>query len=293
MIRQLFGRLPEDCYNSIPANMFVKKKLLLLLLPALSINGFAWHTEAHQRITFAAVHSLPAGMQERLKPESESLIKVYCMYPDRYRELSRPGPDLKNNPGPNDRSVMRVYCEKPDGKLIHNVTWNRQEDLDSITYLLNGIIAEIRRDNRAGGAQYMGTLAHLFEDSTSPAHAADLSLIQELLPPPKAPPYASRVDAAGHKLGLHAAIELTTVAFRLDGPPKMAGKNVSGAATELLNRCYAIIRDNRAHLLEMVRATYADDPPVMERLRSRAAKQGAELLADAYYTALLLAVAGE
>ncbi|MDO8544401.1 MAG: hypothetical protein Q7S40_28510 [Opitutaceae bacterium] len=265
------------------------KRLLLLLLPALAIEGVAWHTEPHQRITFAAIDSLPPTMQERLGSEMESLVKVYCMYPDRYRELSRPGPDLKHNPGPDDRSVMRIYCETPRGKLIHNVTWNRQEDLEAITYLLNSIIAEVRRDNPAGAACYMGTLAHLFEDSTSPAHATDLSLIQELLPPPKAPAYVSRVDAAGHKIGLHAAIELTTAAFRLDGTPKPAGGNVSDAATELLKRCYAIIRDNRAHLLEMVRATYADDRPVMERLRSRAAKQGAQLLADAYYTALLLA----
>ena len=57
------------------------------------------------------------------------------------------------------------------------------------------------------------------------------------------------------------------------------------AAPKLLDRCYAIVEENRADLIEMVRATYANDVPVMERLRSRAAKKAAELLADAYYTA--------
>ena len=168
---------------------------------------------------------------------------------------------------------MKVHCETPGGRVIHNVTCNREDDIESLVYLLNGIIADLRRDDLAGAARYMGTLAHLIQDSTSPAHAADLRLIQELLPPPGSPPYASRVDAVGQKLGLHAAIELTTEPFRLKRPARIAGKSVAEAAIAVLNRCYAIIRDNRAHLLEMVRATYTDDRPVMERLRSRAAKE--------------------
>jgi hypothetical protein len=42
----------------------------------------------------------------------------------------------------------------------------------------------------------------------------------------------------------------------------------------VLERCYAIVAENRADLVEMVRATYANDVAVMERLRSRAARKG-------------------
>mgnify|MGYP001614619070 CR=1 FL=1 len=91
---------------------------------------------------------------------------------------------------------------------------------------------------------------------------------------------------------LHGAMELTTQPFHLQGrAPHRAGATVAEAAPALLDRCYAIVEENRASLLEMVRATYADDVATMNRLRSRAARQAAELLADAYYTAL--AIAGE
>ena len=68
--------------------------------------------------------------------------------------------------------------------------------------------------------------------------------------------------------------------------------NVTDAAPKLLDRCYAIVEENKADLIEMIRATYANDIPVMERIRSRAARKAAELLADAYFTALTLAPGG-
>jgi hypothetical protein len=56
-----------------------------------------------------------------------------------------------------------------------------------------------------------------------------------------------------------------------------------------LDRCYAIVEENKRSLLEMVRATYAEDVATMGRLRSRAAVQAAALLADACYTASSIA----
>ena len=107
------------------------------------------------------------------------------------------------------------------------------------------------------------------------------------------PPWLGRLNEHGGTLtagNLHAAIELTLLPFNLQGrSPERAGNTVAEAAPKLLDRCYVIVEENRADLVEMVRATYANDVPVMERLRSRAAKNAAELLADAYYTALTLA----
>ncbi|MCI0418573.1 MAG: hypothetical protein L0312_05015, partial [Acidobacteria bacterium] len=234
----------------------------------LLLQCFAWH-EPHATMTRAAISSLPKAMRQTLGAEAENLSEVYCWYPDRYR-----------NAGSLERTAMRVYCEKPDGKIIHNVTWRRQEDLESLEYLLNRIIAHIRQGEPTKAAQYAGTLAHLLEDSVSPAHAMDLKLVQDLLPPPP----------SHRKLHLHTAIEITAPEFDLGGRmPQQTGQSVAQAAERLLERCYAIIKDNRAHLLEMVRAVYADDEATMNRLRLRAARAGSELLADAYYTAFLLA----
>lgn len=84
--------------------------------------------------------------------------------------------------------------------------------------------------------------------------------------------------------------EITAPEFDLGTrAPRSVGDSVAEAASNLLDRCYAIIRDSRAHLLELVKAVYADDEATMDRLRLRAAMAGAEILADAYYTAFSLA----
>ena len=276
------------------------KRFMLLLQPAMSVESMAWHEPPHQQITWAAIESLPLAMQEKLRSEIETLVMVNCMYPDRYRELGNMVPwSATKNPSPSpdkqaEMSEMKVYCEMPDGRIIHNVTQDRQEDLDRFKYLLASIIAEIKRDSIASAAKFMGTLAHLIEDSTSPAHSSNLNLVVKELKErqhlPETPPWVGRVNHRGYPQNLHAAIEFTTPRFSLEGrPPMRVGNTVSDAATELLVRCYAIIDQNRADVVEMVRAVYFDDMPVIERLRLRAATQGAELLADAYFTALSLA----
>jgi hypothetical protein len=262
-----------------------------------AIAAFAWHTPPHQQITRAALDSLPTSLQEKLGIEKDVVIWINCMYPDRYRGLAQQGPEKDPNPGPRDRAALKPYCEMPDGRPIHNVTQNRAEDIASFEHLLRSIGEQFHRNDVTDAARYMGTLAHLIEDSCSPAHAASLPLaVAELrqgqsLPNP--PPWVGRLNEHGGTLtagNLHAAIELTVLPFNLHGrAPELAGNTVEEAAPKLLDRCYAIVQENKADLMEMIRATYANDLPVMERIRSRAARQAAELLADAYFTALTLA----
>ena len=273
------------------------RRLLLLLASSIAAEGWAWHTPPHQQITRAALDSLPTPLQEKLGLEKDTIIWVNCMYPDRYRGLAQQGPELDPNPGPRDRAALRIYCEMPDGRPIHNVTQNRAQDLASLEHLLQSIITEIRRDQITAAAGYMGTLAHLLEDSCSPAHAGPLPVavaqLKQRQPLPDPPPWVGRLNEHGGTLtkgNLHAAIELTVLPFNLRGrAPALAAPTVAEAAPKLLDRCYAIVEENRADLVEVVRATYANDFPVMERIRSRAARKAAELLADAYFTALTLA----
>lgn len=297
---RMIGVMPENLLRSprlASLKIIVALRSVLVLLSALAVESRAWHTPPHQQISRAAVDSLPAPMQERLGLEKEMLIWVNCMHPDRYRAMVQQGLERDPNPGGRTRAEMKIYCELPDERIIHNVTQNRREDLTSFEYLLQSIITEMRRDNITAAALYMGTLAHLIEDSCSPAHAGKLPLVvmelRKQQPIPNPPPWVGRLNEHGNPLtagNLHAAIELTTLPFNLVGRlPQRAGKTVADAAPKLLDRCYAIVSENRADLLETVRATYADDLPVMERIRSRAARKAAELLADAYYTALSIA----
>jgi hypothetical protein len=232
---------------------------LLLVSP-----GSAWHDPVHARITRAALGSLPPEMQRKWEAQAERLIVEYSLYPDAY-----------HNAAPEVRAAMRPYCEVR-GRAIHNVTWKRNEDIESLEYTMAGIVTSMRGSNTDAAVKYAGVLAHLLEDSTCPAHAlipmdSPLNLMKELLPPPP--------DKA--RIVLHTVIENSSPEFDLGtrAPHRET-------AQTLLDRCYAVIRQNRGSLIELVRDVYADDREGMDRFRLRSARVGAELLADAYYSAL-------
>ena len=235
--------------------------------------SFAWHDPVHALITRAALLSLPPEMRQFWGAESDPLITRYCLYPDEY-----------HNAPPERKAAMRPYCEVK-GRAIHNVTWKRAEDIESLEYLLGKLVDNIRSRDIAAAAQYAGTLAHMLEDSTCPAHAlmpndSPLDTMRDLLPPP-----SGKAD-----IKLHTVIERSAPDFDLGSrAPKAAGRNIPEAAANLLDRTYAVIKSNRADLITLVQATYADDTASMDRLRHQATVAGAELLADAYYTAFVLA----
>ena len=234
--------------------------------------GWGWHDPVHALITRAALESLPSRMQEKWAPFAEPLARQYSLYPDRIRGAREP-----------EVSRLRVYCVKPDGKSIHNVTWEQEEDLKSLEFSLGGMVRAIREGKMEAAAQHAGVLAHFLEDSTCPAHAlipADSplhSMRDRLAPPEKM------------EIPLHPTIERSSPAFDLAGrAPQAAGSSVAGAAEALLLRCYRTVRANRAELETLVKAVYAGDNATVDRIRLEAARRGAELLADAYYTAFLL-----
>jgi len=240
----------------------------ILALWCAAVSAHAWH-DPHVSITRAAIASLPPALRAALGGEAESISQVYSFYPDRY-----------GNASAMERAAMRRYCETAAGRSIHNITWDRAEDRAALEHLFEGTIAGLRAGKISEAAQYVGVMAHLLEDSISPAHAMDMRLLQDLIPGPPRPLLTN----------LHAAIEMTAPEFDLAGhTPVMVGAATGEAAEEILVRCYAIVKDNRAHLLEMANAVYSDDRPVADRLRLRAAHAGGYLLADALYTVMRLA----
>ena len=234
---------------------------------------FAWHDPVHALITRAALLSLPTEMRRFWGAETKDMITRYCLYPDEYYGAT-----------PERKAAMRPYCEVK-GRPIHNVTWKRDEDIESLEYLLGNLVEKIRARDVAAAAQYAGTLAHMLEDSTCPAHAltppdSPLNIMRDLLPPP----------AGKENIKLHTVIERSAPEFDLGSrAPRSAGATVPQAAANLLDLTYAAIKSNRANLIELVRATYSDDGQTLDRFRHKASVTGAELLADAYYTAFVLA----
>jgi hypothetical protein len=225
---------------------------------------WAWHDPVHARITRAAFGSLPAAMQQPWKPQAERLATQLSLYPDWY-----------HNAPPEIHADMRRFCEVR-GRAIHNVTWNREQDIESIEYLTAGIATGMRAGEVDVAVKFAGVLAHLLEDSTCPAHAlipmdSPLNLMKELLPPP----------AGLEKVQLHTVIEHSSPEFDLGSRAPHAE-----SPERLLDRCYAIIKRNRGRLIEIVKLVYAGDEAGLDRYRLESAKAGAELLADAYYSAL-------
>jgi len=233
----------------------------------------AWHDPVHALITRAAIESLPMEMRQFWGTETDPLVARYCLYPDEYHNASA-----------DRRAVMQPYCEVK-GRAIHNVTWRRGEDIESLEYLLSRLAKTIQSRNVKAAAQYAGTIAHMLEDSTCPAHAlspsdSPLNTMRELLPPP--------IDK--EDIRLHTVIERSAPEFNLGSrAPRSEGANITEAAASLPNRTYKAIKSNRADLIELVRATYADDVQGIDKFRHKASVVGAELLADAYYTAFVLA----
>jgi YVTN family beta-propeller protein len=234
---------------------------------------FGWHDPVHALITRAALFALPLEMRQFWSAETDRLIARYCLYPDEYHGAAA-----------ERKAAMRPYCEVK-GRPIHNVTWKRAEDIESLEYLLANLVEKIRSRDVAAAAQYAGTLAHILEDSTCPAHAltppdSPLNTMLDLLPPP----------SGKEDIKLHTVIERSAPEFDLGSrAPRSAGSSITAAAANLLDRTYAAIKSNRADLIELVRASYAGDAQSMDKFRHKASVVGAELLSDAYYTAFLLA----
>ncbi len=229
-----------------------------------------WHHPVHQMVTRAAILSLPPATQQRFGSEKTALIQTYCVYPDLFPFRSASQPDI------------RRYCETPDERPIHNVSWNIDDDLRSLEHSLSGMVEGLKSRDLAAAAQHAGVLAHFLEDSTCPAHA--------LVPFDGALSQAYPQADGREPVSLHALIERSAPIVDLAGrAPKSAGHTVREAASNLLGRAYRIIRQNRDDLDALVAATERGDEPVMNRYRHKAAVAGAELVADAYFTAFTLA----
>jgi hypothetical protein len=233
----------------------------------------AWHRTVHTQIGRGAFDSLPAQVRQRWAGVAARLLTEYSLYPDLIAGAEEP-----------EASALAAYVVKADGKPIHNITWEPDDDLRSLQFSLRGITSAMRDGNPDSAAKHAGVLAHFLADSTCPAHAlipADSALesMRERFAPPDK-----------QEMLLHPAIERSAPAFDLAGrAPRKAGDTVEQAAEVLLEQCYAIVRRNRENLETMVKAVYAGDLATADRLRLEAARRGAELVADAWYTALLMA----
>lgn len=241
----------------------------LLALLAAFTPVLAWNTEPHQKITRAAIDTLPPLLLAPIASESDALVEIYCLYPDRYLEMERFG-FVRKSPGPRTAEEIRLFCVRPDGVDLHSASFVREQDLASLVFLFERIAASLAAKRPADTARYVGTLSHFIADSLSPPH----SVPAEDLPP-----------------NVHPVIERSLPAFTLGSrPPRVAGTRITAAAGVILDRLYAAAGQNRKDLPLIVAAARAGDQPALDVYRLRAGTAAAEILADSLCTLLTISV---
>jgi len=231
----------------------------------------AWGTKPHRAMTQTALDTLPQRWQARLGSEATALAETYCLLPDRYGELEQFG-FLRKGPGPQTLEEMRAYCVRPDGVALHSFSWDSEDDLGTLVYLMERILRSLSEKRNVDAARYMGTLAHLIEDSLSPPHAVSEDQLQAL-------------STGGNVMAIHGGIERSLPEFSLRGrAPQVVGHGIVSAAQEILARVYAAAERNRTSLPQMAHAVVRDDQATLDAHRLRAGRAAAELLADALCT---------
>jgi hypothetical protein len=245
-----------------------------LLAVAFAGSCAAWHTPPHRQMTKAAVDTLPKQQRARLGAEEASLVGIYCILPDRYIELEQYG-FTRSGPGPKTLPEMEPYCRRPDGEYIHSAVWDQDEDLASLVFLCERIVAQLVAGDSTRAASYMGTMAHFIEDSLSPPHSVDSEKMMTLAP-------AGRWKDASE---LHASLERSLPSFDL-GPrqPRKLGDGIVDTANEILQQLYAGSDQNRQDLAAMVKAASASDEAALNPYRLRSGARAAEILADSLFT---------
>jgi len=248
--------------------------LALLLVPWPST---AWDTAPHQRITKAALDTMPRRFLDRLGTEATPLVEIYCIYPDRYEEMEHFG-FVRKSPGPRTVAEIRQYCVRADGRPVHGATGDRDVDTGSLVFLFERILTNLSGNRPAEAAKYAGVLSHFIADSHSPPHAV---APEELL------------DLA-EGVNVHSAIERSLPEFTLRGRvPHEAGAHILTAAGAILEQLYAGAAQNRKNLPSIVKAACGRDERAMDVYRLRAGTRAAEILADALYTLFHAAETGQ
>jgi len=168
-------------------------------------------------------------------------------------------------PAPQSLDEILPYCLRPDREPIHSASWDRDDDLASLLFLFERILAALHDRRALDAARYTGVLAHFLQDSLSPPHVVGQ--------PPK----------------LHAALERSIPPLSLSNPPRSAGTALLPAAHSILKRLYAAADLNRRNMPAMLRALQRQDQPALEALCLTPARSASELLADSLFTLIQFA----
>lgn len=257
--------------------------VLVIFVSAINLlsntNVSAWHN--HPLISRAGIELLLEWEKAMLGNAADSLVKQYCMYPDRHRSALLDGQKEKI-------ALYKPYVQLPLLKDLSN--WHKCNDNDSeicfyiVVTSMHNAVKHLRLGNPSEAAKYMGPLLHFIEDNACPVHVVDNKLLAELLPvPEELKPFRQ-----------HRRVEEGTFPLEVsDYRVKLLGTNIVDAATAFYPRFLENRLSARSQAIPILKAIYAGNKQDADKGRTRAAIPAAKLIADVIHTICTIARDGE
>ncbi|HPA18980.1 MAG TPA: NPCBM/NEW2 domain-containing protein [Verrucomicrobiae bacterium] len=231
----------------------------------------AWG-EPHATITRAALATLPDWQRQRLGEEWEALGSHHCLIPDRVHTEKE-----------NARFAM--MDSRPGVVYLVNLHLpaTQPENFEVLRYFMGKGVAAMRVGDLRDAARYAGTLAHVLEDWTCPAHCVPgdnmFTLFKQFLPPPEPWRYAL----------LHGPVENGTLKVTIGSrEPRLLADSVDEAAFRLLQRANEGTAAARAQVIPIIQGLYSGDTNAVVTAQTSAAVCGAGIVADALHTMFCL-----
>lgn len=226
----------------------------------------------HAAITRAALDALPESLRAQFGDDWAQLASLHCLIPDRVHA---------------DKEIARYAMMDSRPGVVYLVNLHlpatQHENFEVLQYFMAKGVEAMRSGDFKDAARYAGTLAHVLEDWSCPAHSIPgdnmFTLFKQLLPPP---------DSWRHTL-LHGPVENGSLDVRIVGrKPMRLGQSVDEAAFLILQRAHEGIIAARGKVIPIIQGLYSGDSNKVTVAQTEAATFGAGLVADALHTLFAL-----
>lgn len=237
----------------------------------------------HRTLTHAALETLPAWERDLMRPHQEALETVYCMYGDNYFiDPKTIGPFIEMPDGRLPMDPWEIRHFRKEGPGLDFYTCGYYELMrDAFEYFSARCIEQVQQGDYDTFARFLGSIAHVIQDSGTPAHAVgtnlgtDLKLVK-LLYPCKDP-----VKMAAQ---FHPILECRYESFTLDYRPRLLGVTPAEISFRLLDRFTDMIEHAIGFVLPVLDAYYRDEDAILTQTLTRCGRFSSEVLADFIHT---------
>jgi len=241
--------------------------------------------KSHIMITRAALNGLPTWALDILAGEQDNIADIYSIYPDIWR-WKKAG-DTHDNAVKYDHYSLddtAPYSEPPAG-VCPTISGDSENAAKFSRHYIENSLRELKDNNIAEAAKYLGSYAHYLEDCGCAAHISPevLDSLVAIEPPP--------MDDNREFVSLHYLFENEETPYEsdLEGyKPRLLGRTVSEMLLHLQERYRDLEGAKLSAVLPYLRGLYRRDGGEAARARLVAGTVTGEVLVDFLYTLLCI-----